>query len=266
MSAKVAVAGIPYDANSSFLRGPALAPPKIREAYRSDSANYYAESGRDLNSDADWKDLGDLSLPRSEDFQSLSEKVKEMAVQYPKLLLLGGDHSVTAPIVRGLHAVHGHFSILHIDAHPDLYDNFENNPHSHASPFARIMEEGLVQRLVQVGIRTLNAHQLQQAKRFGVEIIQMKHWNDNHVFSFDGPVYLSLDMDAIDPAFAPGVSHHEPGGFTSRQVIQLLQRLKGQVIGADLVEFNPQRDPSGITAMLAAKLYKELLDLLLRTS
>ena len=265
MNVKVAVTGVPYDANSSFLRGPALAPPKIREAYRSDSANYYAESGRDLNSDADWKDLGDLSLPRSEDFQSLSEKVKELAAQYPKLLLLGGDHSVTAPIVRGLHAVHGHFSILHIDAHPDLYENFENNPHSHASPFARIMEEGLVQRLVQVGIRTLNAHQLQQAKRFGVEIIQMKHWNDNHVFSFDGPVYLSLDMDAIDPAFAPGVSHHEPGGFTSRQVIHLLQRLKGQVIGADLVEFNPQRDPSGITAMLAAKLYKELLDLLLRT-
>ncbi len=265
MSVKVAVTGIPYDANSSFLRGPALAPPKIREAYRSDSANYYAESGRDLSSDSEWTDLGDLSLPSPEAFQSLGATVKNLAAQYPKLLLLGGDHSVTAPIVRGLHAVHGHFSILHIDAHPDLYENFENNPHSHASPFARIMEEGLVQRLVQVGIRTLNAHQLQQAKRFGVEIIQMKHWNDNHVFSFDGPVYLSLDMDAIDPAFAPGVSHHEPGGFTSRQVIHLLQRLKGQVIGADLVEFNPQRDPSGITAMLAAKLYKELLDLLLRT-
>lgn len=265
MNVKVAVTGVPYDANSSFLRGPALAPPKIREAYRSDSANYYAESGRDLNSDGEWTDLGDLSLPRPETFQSLSTTIKNLAAQYPKLLLLGGDHSVTAPIVRGLHAVHGHFSILHIDAHPDLYENFENNPHSHASPFARIMEEGLVQRLVQVGIRTLNAHQLQQAKRFGVEIIQMKHWNDNHVFSFDGPVYLSLDMDAIDPAFAPGVSHHEPGGFTSRQVIHLLQRLKGQVIGADLVEFNPQRDPSGITAMLAAKLYKELLDLLLRT-
>lgn len=265
MSVKVAVAGVPYDANSSFLRGPAMAPPKIREAYRSDSANYYAESGRDLNSDTEWKDLGDLNLQRPEDFQSLNARVKDLASQYPKLLFLGGDHSVTAPLVRGLHSVHGHFSILHIDAHPDLYDNFENNPHSHASPFARIMEEGLVQRLVQVGIRTLNAHQLQQAKRFGVEIIQMKHWNDNHVFTFDGPVYLSLDMDAIDPAFAPGVSHHEPGGFTSRQVIHLLQRLKGQVIGADLVEFNPQRDPSGITAMLAAKLYKEILDLLLRT-
>lgn len=265
MSVKVAVAGIPNDENSSFLRGPALAPPKIREAYRSDSANYYAESGRDLNSDAEWTDLGDLAVEDACDFQRLTSRVQELAGKYPKLLMLGGDHSITAPVVRGLHAVHGHFSILHIDAHPDLYENFEDNPRSHASPFARIMEEGLVQRLVQVGIRTLNAHQLQQAKRFGVEIIQMKHWNDNHVFSFDGPVYLSLDMDAIDPAFAPGVSHHEPGGFTSRQVIQLLQRLKGRLIGADLVEYNPQRDPTGVTAMLAAKLYKEMLDLLLRT-
>lgn len=265
MSAKVAVAGVPYDANSSFLRGPAFAPAKIREAFRSDSANYYAESGRDLNNDPEWTDLGDLKIDDHDGFQTLDAQVKTMASRYPKLLLLGGDHSVTAPIVRGMHAVHGHFSILHIDAHPDLYDNFENNPHSHASPFARIMEGGLVQRLVQVGIRTLNAHQLQQAKRFGVEIIQMRHWNDNHVFTFEGPVYISLDMDAIDPAFAPGVSHHEPGGFTSRQVIQLLQRLKAPIIGADLVEFNPQRDPSGITAMLAGKLYKEMLDLLLRT-
>ena len=85
-------------------------------------------------------------------------------------------------------------------------------------------------------------------------------------FDFKDPVYLSLDMDALDPAFAPGVSHHEPGGFTSRQVISVLQNLKARVVGADLVEFNPARDPSGITAMLAAKLYKELLALLLRTN
>ena len=265
MSFKVAVAGIPFDENSSFLRGPAMAPGKIREAFRSDSANAYAESGRDLSADPSWTDLGDLSVEGNGNFEKLSSRVRELAGQYPKLCLLGGDHSITAPIVKGMNAVHGHFSILHIDAHPDLYDNFENNPHSHASPFARIMEGGLVQRLVQVGIRTLNAHQLQQAKRFGVEIIQMRHWNDNHVFTFDGPVYLSLDIDAIDPAFAPGVSHHEPGGFTSRQVIQLLQRLKGHLIGADLVEYNPQRDPAGITGMLAGKLYKEILDLLLRT-
>lgn len=261
----IAVTGIPYDANSSFLKGPAGAPSKIRGAFHSDSANYFTESGRDLKSDNGWKDTGDLNVGDSDAFRSIPEQIRELALQYSKLFILGGDHSITAPVVRGLHAVHGKFSILHLDAHPDLYENFEDNPDSHASPFARIMEEGLVHRLVQVGIRTLNTHQQAQAKKFGVEIIQMKHWRDDHIFNFDGPVYLSLDMDAIDPAFAPGVSHHEPGGFSTRQVIHLLQRLKSKVIGADLVEFNPERDASGITAMLAGKLFKEILDLLLRT-
>ena len=93
----------------------------------------------------------------------------------------------------------------------------------------------------------------------------MKDFNTNLKFEFMGPVYVSLDMDAIDPAFAPGVSHHEPGGLTSREVLGILQKLRPNVVGADLVEFNPTRDPSGITAMLGAKLYKELLDLLLRS-
>lgn len=172
---------------------------------------------------------------------------------------------MTFPLVRGLHAAGRNLSILHIDAHPDLYDDFEGNPHSHASPFARILENGLAKRLVQIGIRTLNKHQREQAKRFGVEIIEMKYWRDDHKFNFEGPVYVSLDIDAIDPAYAPGVSHHEPGGFTTRQVLHILQTLKAEVVGADLVEFNPDRDPLGITAMLAGKLYKEMLDLLLRT-
>ena len=109
----------------------------------------------------------------------------------------------------------------------------------------------------------MNAHQSDQAKRFGVEVIEMKHWRNDMRFKLEGPVYISLDMDAIDPAFAPGVSHHEPGGFTSREIISLLQNLKGNIVGADLVEYNPTRDESGITAMLAAKLFKELLSLLL---
>lgn len=92
----------------------------------------------------------------------------------------------------------------------------------------------------------------------------MKNFDSSYRFEFQGPVYISLDMDAFDPAFAPGVSHHEPGGFSSREVISILQNLKANVVGADLVEFNPTRDPSGITAMLAAKLYKEMLDVLLR--
>jgi arginase family enzyme len=150
-------------------------------------------------------------------------------------------------------------NILHLDAHPDLYDELDGNRRSHACPFARIMEEKLATRLVQVGIRTMNPHQRQQAERFNVEVIDMRHWQPGIPLEFDGPVYLSLDLDVLDPAFAPGVSHHEPGGLSTREVIHLIHSLKAPLVGADIVEYNPQRDPVGMTAMTAAKLLKEVV-------
>lgn len=262
----VAVAGIPFDENSSYLRGPALAPDKIREAFHSDSSNYFTESGRDMKHGNNWEDIGDLDIGGKSPAEKITAHVGNLLGKYKKLFLLGGDHSITFPIVQGFHHRHKDLTILHVDAHSDLYDDFEGNPYSHASAFARIMEKGLAKRLVQIGIRTLNTHQREQAKKFGVEIIEMRYWRDDHKFSFEGPVYISFDMDAIDPAFAPGVSHYEPGGFTVRQVLHILQTLRGNIVGADLVEYNPTRDPSGITAMLAAKLYKEMIDLLIRTA
>ena len=157
-------------------------------------------------------------------------------------IFLGGDHSVTFPIIRAFRRKYRDLTILQFDAHTDLYDIFEGNRYSHACPFARIMEEGLANRLVQVGIRTLNHHQREQAKRFGVEMIEMKDWREGRVLVFEGPVYISFDLDALDPAHAPGVSHHEPGGFTTRQVVDTLLALQAEVVGADLVEFNPRRD------------------------
>ncbi len=261
---KVAIVGIPYDEASSFLRGPAQAPAKIREAYGSDSANFFTESGTDLKDHPAIADVGDLTMVHETTPVTIENSFDKLLFQYPKLLTLGGDHLITYPVVKAVAKKYPSLTILHLDAHADLYDSFEGNKYSHACPFARIMEEGLVNRLVQAGIRTLNTHQREQAARFGVEIIEMKDWKNSIEFNFEGPIYLSLDMDAIDPAFAPGVSHHEPGGFTSREVITIIQKLKGNLVGADLVEFNPSRDPSGITAMLAAKLFKELLDRLVK--
>lgn len=261
----ISIAGVPFDEFSSFLRGPAQAPPLIRAAYHSDSANYFSESLIDLKNHPEWKDEGDLSLPTGiEAISAIEKSVAGILDRSEKLLTLGGDHSITYPVVKAFAQKFGKLTILHLDAHGDLYDEFEGNKFSHACPFARIMEENLASRLVQVGIRTMTAHQSEQVKRFGVEVIEMKDWKQEMQFKFDGPVYISLDMDAIDPAFAPGVSHHEPGGFTSREMFSIIQSIKGNVVGADLVEFNPTRDPSGITAMLAAKLFKELLDLLLK--
>jgi arginase family enzyme len=119
------------------------------------------------------------------------------------------------------------------------------------------MEAGLASNLTQVGIRTLNQHQREQAERFGVTQIQMRDlaaWRP----AFENGLYISIDMDGFDPAYAPGVSHHEPGGLTPRYVIDLLLSLDVALIGADVVEYNPDRDINGVTAVLAAKLVKEL--------
>jgi arginase family enzyme len=150
-------------------------------------------------------------------------------------------------------------TVLHIDAHPDLYDEFEGRRFSHACPFARIMEEGLAHRLVQVGIRTMNGHQREQARRFGVETIDMRAWADGVRPHVTGPLYVSIDLDGLDPAFAPGVSHREPGGLSVREVIGFVQALPHPLAGADIVEFNPSQDPLGLTAPVAAKLVKELV-------
>lgn len=160
--------------------------------------------------------------------------------------------------MRALVAASGPLQILHFDAHPDLYDSFQGNPRSHASPFARIMENGLASRLVQVGIRTLNRHQREQAQRFGVEIIEMREFDPASVPVLAAPFYVSIDLDGLDPAVAPGVSHHEPGGLGVRDVLRVLHAQRAPLVGADVVELNPDRDINGVTAVVAAKLVREL--------
>ena len=144
---------------------------------RSDHSNAAAESGLELDLDIALEDAGDLPLREdADDPGRISDAVEAAARDGAVPLCLGGDHMVTFPIVAGVARVHGPVNILHFDAHPDLYDDFEGDPYSHASPFARIMEAGLAGRLVQVGIRTLNRHCREQAERFGVEIIEMRHF------------------------------------------------------------------------------------------
>ncbi|MGB5508869.1 agmatinase family protein [Robiginitalea sp.] len=253
------IRGICYDSGSSYLKGPAGAPTLIRKALRSGMMNLYTETLGDLSS---WEtsDLGDFEIQNYLDIEGLT---REHLTRKPKLFTLGGDHSITYPIVKAYAGNHQKLDLLQIDAHPDLYQHYEGDPYSHACPFARIMEEGLAQRLVQVGIRTLNPHQKEQAERFGVEMYTMPGGLPELPLQFSNPVYVSVDIDALDPAFAPGVSHRESGGLTPREVITLLQSIEGEVVGADLVEYNPLRDLDGMTSEVGAKLMKELLGLLL---
>jgi len=255
----IAVIGLPYDRNSSFRRGPACAPARIREALFSESANMWTENGIDLGEKEGWQIAGDLSLEGPKQaFGLIESKVADILERQTRMISLGGDHSITYPIIRSYVKHFPGLSILQLDAHPDLYDELDGNRYSHACPFARIMEEKLVQRLVQVGVRTLTGHQRRQADRFGVEIIEMREIDKVNEITFSGPVYLS-DMDCLDPAFAAGVSHYEPGGMSTRQVLGIIQNLKGELVGADIVEYNPERDPQGMTGMVAAKLLKEVI-------
>ncbi|MFL6845798.1 MAG: agmatinase [Allosphingosinicella sp.] len=251
--------GAPTDRHSSFLRGAALAPPLIRAALHSEHGNAAAESGVELGLDIRLGDAGDLPLTEADgDDALIADAVAAAVADGAVPLVLGGDHSITLPVVEALAAAHGPVDILHFDAHPDLYDDFEGNPRSHASPFARIMERGLARRLVQVGIRTLNRHCREQAERFGVEIVEMRTFTSEAVPQPDGPLHITIDLDAFDPAFAPGVSHHEPGGLSVRDVLAVLDRVRAPIVGTDIVEYNPARDLNGVTAVLAAKLVREV--------
>lgn len=253
--------GIPHDCNSSFLKGTAEAPPLIREAITSDSANMFAESGHDLGESTLMDDAGDVdctALEGAAAYEAIHARVASLLDGGDQVISLGGDHSIAYPVIMAHAERHGGLSILHFDAHPDLYEDFEGNPFSHASPFARLMESGLIARLVQVGIRTLNTHQREQAVRYNVEVHEMRDISGLPAIAFVGPVYVSIDLDALDPSYAPGVSHHEPGGLSTRQVLDLIQNVPGRVIGGDVVEYNPLRDINGVTAMVAAKLAKEL--------
>jgi len=255
----VAVAGICFDGQSSFMPGAAGAPERIREAYYSDSTNQCCENGLDLAS-ADWfVDAGNRQPdPAGEWLAEIEGYAAELLSRRMRTIFLGGDHSISYPLVRAHADSYPDLTILHLDAHADLYDSFDGSRYSNACPFARIMEENLAQELIQAGIRTLTPHQREQAARWHVEVCAMKDRRSFKLPQSGKPLYLSLDLDVLDPAFAPGVSHPEPGGYTTREVLDIIQSIDAPLIGADIVEYNPLKDPTGITALVAVKLLKEI--------
>jgi arginase len=263
----VTLIGAPWDGSSSYQRGAAAAPAAIRAALWSESSNSWNEQGDDLRDPEIFQDTGDLTLSEhpAAAREAIERRVREVVLAGGRPLVLGGDHSITYPVVRGLDQL---ASIVHFDAHADLYSRYPpdgsvttgEERYSHACPFARIMEEKLARRLIQIGVRTLTAHQREQVSRFGVEVIGAVGWHDALplVSALTGPVYISIDLDALEPMLAPGVAHPEPGGLTVREVLEVLTCIRGTVVGADVVEYNPSLDMRDLTARVAAKFVKEL--------
>lgn len=207
-------------------------------------------------------DGGDLPLPDDPAAArtAIEDGVRRILEGGSKPLVLGGDHSITYPVLRAFKE-RGPITVLHFDAHGDIYDNFEGDRYSHACPFARVMEEQLAARLIQVGLRTLTPHQREQSGKFGTEIFGADRWRDAIpvVASLSGPVYVSLDIDVLEPMLAPGIAHPEPGGLSVREVLEVLFALHADVLGADVVEYNPRFDVRDLTARVAAKIVKELV-------
>jgi len=253
--------GIPYDGNSSYKKGSASAPSRIRLMDTEGSANRFCENGVEIVEGENYIDLGDLTFLDDNPewvYRKIKQTILNELTPRDKIISLGGDHSVSFPVIEAHTNMYKNLNVLHFDAHADLYDNFEDNPFSHASPFARLMEKGIIKSLTQVGVRTLNTHQKEQAKKFDVKVVEMKGYKIDFIKTLKGPLYISLDLDVLDPAFAPGVSHHEPGGLSTRELISIIHQINAPIVGADIVELNPTRDVNNVTAMVAYKLFKEI--------
>jgi agmatinase len=255
--------GICDDTQSSFLHGPADAPECIRRAYDGRCYNATTESGLDLT--ASVSDLGDLK-PRAswnESTEDYRARVEEILREGETPFIAGGDHAVTVPVVEAFEALGRPIHVIQVDAHPDLYPDFEGNPDSHACTGARLLEMPHVASLTQLGIRTMNPEQRAQVERYGarITVLEARELEGglpamSHV-PLDADVYLTVDMDGLDPAFAPGVSHPVPGGLSARQVLGLFHRGHWTLVGMDVVEVNPSRDFQYQTSILAARLLHE---------
>lgn len=255
--------GICDDSQSSFLRGPADAPECIRRAYDGRCYNATTESGVDLT--ASITDLGDLK-PRATWEASAHEyraRVEEILKEGFTPFIAGGDHAVTVPVVEAFSVLRRPIHVIQIDAHPDLYPEFEGNPDSHACTAARMLEMEHVSTLTQIGIRTMSEEQRRRAEHWPERVFVLEARTlesaipDLTHIPVDAAVYMTVDMDGFDPAFAPGVSHPVPGGLTSRQVLDLIQRGHWTLVGMDAVEVNPSRDFQDMTSILAARVLHE---------
>jgi arginase len=263
---RLAVLGVPFDEKSSYLRGSAAGPRAVREASTGKCYNPETELGVDLYRDTVLADLGDVDTSGDVDktFALIEKGVAAILSKKAVPIVLGGDHSITYPVIKAFARSGAPLDILHFDAHPDLYEDLYGDRLSHACPMARILEDGLCRNLVQVGIRSATEDHRALAARHGVRMIEMKDIQEPPALKFENPLYVSFDLDALDPAFAPGISHREPGGLSTRQALAIIQSLDARIVGFDIVELNPSRDPAGVTAAVAFKIMQEIAGKIVR--
>ena len=279
VGADVAILGVPYDSATSNRSGARFGPRSVREQ----SLQLWGYNNvQRVNPFEELRvvDVGDAAVvPVSiTATHGVIEQAADAVLEAGAALIsIGGDHSISLPLLRSHVRKHGPVALVHFDAHPDTWDvEYEGQPYSHGTPFVRAIEEGLVDRAayLQIGIRgpTGGPQDYLDAERLGARMITQEEFRTRSIASVlqeiqervgNRPTYVTLDIDAVDPAFAPGTGTPEVGGLTSYEMLQLVRGLKGlNLIGGDVVEIAPTYDPTGITALLGANLVFEYLSLL----
>ena len=270
----IALIGIPFDGGATYRSGPRFGPRHVRA--QSCMIRPWNPVLR-VDPFAKWRvgDYGDLSInPLSLDdtYARITQQLDDVLKAGARALCVGGDHSILLPILRSVHKKFGPVALVQFDAHNDTWAGYFGSPHSHGTPVRRAVEEGLLLKghVLQIGLRgqvySKDDFDFGRKHKFSVVTAEEFHRDGlgpvaRVMKRFRGkPVYVTLDIDVVDPAFAPGTGTPQVGGFSSFQILELVRSLQGQtIVGADLVEVSPPCDSSEITSLLAANLVYEML-------
>ena len=259
---KIVILGCPYDGSASFRPGARFGPSAIRRAsWGIETFSPYFE--RDL-SQLKVHDMGDLDLPLGEKKMSLDliRKALRKILSEKKIpILLGGDHLITLPIVEEILRLHPHLHLLQIDAHTDLREDYLGDTLSHSTVMKRVVDLVGEGRLFQVGIRSGIEEEFRLARRMK-SIVPLDQDSLRSMVKrlSNKPVYVTLDLDVIDPSLLPGVGTPEPGGLTFQGFLSLLKQIQSlRVIGFDMVELTPDYDPTQISSITASVILREMI-------
>lgn len=273
--ADIAIVGIPFDSGVSYRPGARFGPSHVREASRL-LRPYNPATGSSPFANQQVVDAGDFAANPfniEEAIQSIHRNYDELNEQVKKIITIGGDHTITLPILRSLRAKHGQISVVHFDAHLDTWDSYFGADYTHGTTFRRASEEGLLdpEGCMHIGIRgpLYAAQDLIDDKTIGFQIFSSIEFQDlgaaeavkkmlNRVGN--RPVYISIDIDVLDPAYAPGTGTPEAGGISSRELLSVIRATGGMnIIGADIVEVAPAYDHAQITGIAASHAMYELI-------
>ena len=274
----VAVVGIPFDSGVSYRPGARFGPGHIRAASKL-LRPYHPRLDIEPFAVQQVADAGDIAVNPfdiQDAISTIERASDELRDGGTKLITLGGDHTIALPLLRSVHRDHGPIAVLHFDAHLDTWDTYFGAPYTHGTPFRRASEEGLIdmERSQHIGIRgpLYSRHDLEDDAVLGFQVIRSDDYEVDGVASIvermrkrldGGPVYVSIDIDVLDPAHAPGTGTPEAGGMTSRELLHCLRSLvSANVVGADIVEVAPAYDHAEITGIAAAHVAYELLSAL----